>query len=80
MNNLKLLELGTKVKFGVDFEINGEISAICIRETSDPTQQTITYEITFFKDAEIKTMWLYERNFKIIKTKRVEIGFKNDNN
>lgn len=78
MKDLKLLEIGTNVKFGDNFEFKGEISAITIREISTLGEVQITYEISFWKEAEIKTIWLYERNLKVTKEKRVGIGFINE--
>ena len=73
-------DIGTKVKFGMDYDYTGEISAVCIRETSEIDNKTVTYEVSYFKDAEIKTIWLYERNLKIVKNVSKGIGFISEEN
>jgi len=70
MKDITIFPVGTKVKFGEDKNIKGEISGITIRE------DTIKYEITFWRDIELKTIWLSVNQFTTDKrNKEVKLGF-----
>jgi len=70
MKDLNLLDIGTKVKFGEGDKFNGDITAITIRE------DTIKYEISYWSDADIKTLWLSRSQFITSKkSKEVKLGF-----
>jgi hypothetical protein len=72
LKEITVLPIETKVKFGDEDEtlFKGKITATIIRK------HTISYEISFWKDAEIKTIWLPEEDFKCLKnTGRTGIGF-----
>lgn len=70
-NAIKILKIGTKVKFGPEAEFKGEITGVNIRE------HYIDYEISFWKDSELKTIWLTDKNFSATNTKTIGIGFIN---
>lgn len=70
---ITVLPVGTKVRFGDEDEtlFKGKITAVVIRK------HTVSYEISFWKDVEIKTIWLPEEEFKCVKkAERVGLGFK----
>jgi len=69
MNDIKLLNIGTIVKFGEDNKIKGKISAITIRKNS------VHYEISYWKLDESKTIWLNQEDLKIAKVEKLTIGF-----
>jgi hypothetical protein len=72
-NEIKVYPLTTKVKFGENFDLKGEITAITLRES------VIMYEITCWKVDELKSIWLKDTYFKTIKTvKQQGIGFDNE--
>ena len=69
---LMVLPVGTKVKFGDEDEtlFKGRITAIIMR------RHMVSYEISYWKDAELKTIWLPEEDFRFLKkTARTGIGF-----
>ena len=76
MKDLKILPIGTRVKFGdpnqVTFE--GKTNFVTIRRAS------IVYQILYWFGPEIKEVWLEENDFKILgkKPKYREIGFSNE--
>ena len=57
----KVLKIGTKASFGEKKEIKSEITAITIRE------YLTIYEITYWKVDEQKTIWLNDKQIKILK-------------
>lgn len=69
MNDLKLIKIGVFVKFGEHKKTDGEISAIIIRN------HLILYEVTYWKNNELKTIWLNEKDFKLTKPEKITIGF-----
>ena len=72
-NEIKVYPLKTKVKFGENFDLKGEITAITIREL------LVTYEISYWTGYELKSIWLKDTYFKTIKTvKQQVIGFDNE--
>lgn len=72
-NEIKVYPLKTKVKFGENFDLKGEITAITLRES------VTTYEITCWKVDELKSVWLNDEYFKTVKTiKQQSIGFDNE--
>lgn len=73
MKDLNLLDIGTKVKYGAEYEYNGEITAITIR------RDCVIYEITFWVDRDIKTIWLRLEQFTLNnKRKDGKLGFGNE--
>jgi hypothetical protein len=66
---IRVLKVGTPVKFGEDNMVSGKITAITIRETH------IFYEISFWKLDELKTIWLDEKEIVVTKPHRMVIGF-----
>ena len=69
----EILPLETQVKFGdsESTEYKGVITGICIKK------YTTTYEITFWKEHEQKTIWLFEEELKLSKkVKKESVGFK----
>jgi len=67
--DIKIISLGTNVKFGDENQYTGKITAVTIRDTY------ITYEVSFWKNEEFKTIWLYEGDFKVKKVEKTAIGF-----
>lgn len=67
--DIKIISLGTNVKFGDENQYTGKITAVTIRDTH------ITYEISYWKNEEFKTIWLYESDFKTKKVEKTAIGF-----
>lgn len=69
MDTTKLLKVGTKVKFGENNKMKGQVSAILVREF------TISYEVSYWKSDELKAAWLYPSQFTVTKKQYEGIGF-----
>jgi len=69
-NNINIYPQGTKVTTVIG-SINGLITAATIRGTF------VVYEVAYFNEGEIRTMWITEAEFNTEATK-TKIGFKNE--